>query len=126
MNNDFRRLSEASGGRQARSTTVPLLAPRQLTLCGGSLDTNDKAAYFPEVHRHWVGALLGIAAGTSLAVAAGPAAAEGRPADVGGPESRLETGSVQYGAAFTAELLASAGAICPVGATVPCVIGSGG
>src|SRR4029077_1231987 len=42
------------------------------------------------------------------------------------PESRLETGSVQYGAALTAELLASPGAICPDKAVVPCVIGSGG
>ena len=73
------------------------------------------------MHRHWVGALLGIAAGTVAAVTPERAAA-----DVEGPESRLETGSVQYGAALTAELLASAGAICPVGATVPCVIGSGG
>jgi hypothetical protein len=40
--------------------------------------------------------------------------------------SRLETGSIQYGAAFAAELLASAGAICPADVTVPCVIGSGG
>jgi len=41
-------------------------------------------------------------------------------------DSRLHTGSVQYGAALTAELLASAGAICPPAATVPCIIGSGG
>jgi len=47
-------------------------------------------------------------------------------AEIGGPVSRLETGSIQYGAALTAELLASAGAICPAGASVPCVIGSGG
>src|SRR5216110_3262918 len=61
-----------------------------------TLDTRDKAAYFPAVHRHWVGAVLGIAA--LFAVALAP----------------------------TAELLASAGAICTVGAQVPCVIGSGG
>jgi len=33
---------------------------------------------------------------------------------------------VQYGAALSAEFLASSGAICPEGASVPCVIGSGG
>jgi hypothetical protein len=86
-----------------------------------TLDTRDKAAYFPAVHRHWVGAVLGIAA--LFAVALAPSAAR---AEIGGLEPRLETGSVQYGAALTAELLASAGAICPVGAQVPCVIGSGG
>jgi hypothetical protein len=41
-------------------------------------------------------------------------------------ESRLQTGSIQYGAALTAEILASAGGICPFGAAVPCSIGSGG
>jgi hypothetical protein len=33
---------------------------------------------------------------------------------------------VQYGAALSAEFLASSGGICPATATVPCVIGSGG
>jgi hypothetical protein len=33
---------------------------------------------------------------------------------------------VQYGAALSAEFLASSGAICPEGAATPCVIGSGG
>ncbi len=89
--------------------------------CRGPLDTGDKAAYFPAVHRQRVGALLGIGAGA--VVAALPAAAR---AETGGLESRLETGSVQYGAALAAELLASPGAICPSGAAVPCVIGSGG
>jgi hypothetical protein len=73
------------------------------------------------VHRHCVGALLGVVAGTIAALA--PLVAR---ADVSGPESRLETGSVQYGAALTAELLASSGAICPAGAPLPCIIGSGG
>jgi hypothetical protein len=42
------------------------------------------------------------------------------------PQSRLESGFIQYGAALTAELLASAGSICPSGADAPCVVGSGG
>jgi len=69
------------------------------------------------VHRHRVGALLGIAWAACAGLAAKHAQAH---------EARLETGYVQYGAALTAELLASAGAICPSDATVPCVIGSGG
>jgi hypothetical protein len=73
------------------------------------------------VHRQRVGALLGIAVGATAALTPRPARAE-----IGGPTSRLETGSVQYGAALTAELLASSGAICPAAASVPCVIGSGG
>jgi len=79
-----------------------------------------KARIFARVHRHRVGALLGVVFGAVSSL--------GRPAlaDIEGPESRLETGYVQYGAALTAELLASAGAICPEGASVPCVIGSGG
>jgi hypothetical protein len=64
--------------------------------------------------------LLGIGVGAAVL---GPTTAW---ADVPGLESRLETGSVQYGAALTAELLASPGRICPDGASVPCVIGSGG
>jgi hypothetical protein len=65
--------------------------------------------------------VLGIAA--ACAVALFPAAAR---AEAPGLEPRLETGSVQYGAALTAELLASPGAICREGAGVPCIIGSGG
>jgi hypothetical protein len=42
------------------------------------------------------------------------------------PETRLETGYVQYGAALSAEFLASSGGICSESASVPCVIGSGG
>jgi hypothetical protein len=121
MNNDFRRLSEASGGRQARSTTTAPSRPLANPFARGSLDTNDKAAYFLVVHRQRVGALLGFAAGTAVVAMVRPA-----EADIDSPQSRLETGSVQYGAALTAELLASPGAICPSGAAVPCVIGSGG
>jgi hypothetical protein len=69
------------------------------------------------VHRHTVGALLGIAWAAYASLWPKPAAAH---------DARLETGYVQYGAALTAELLASPGAICPSDATVPCVIGSGG
>ncbi|HKQ70895.1 MAG TPA: hypothetical protein VJT73_16225 [Polyangiaceae bacterium] len=47
-------------------------------------------------------------------------------AQIAGPERRLETGALQFGAALAAELLASPGAICPEGASVPCIIGSGG
>jgi hypothetical protein len=121
MNNDFRRLSEASGGRQAWSANAPLCSPWGPSLKGCSLDRHYKAAYFSAVHRQRVGALLGIAVGATAAFA--PPQARG---EIGGPASRLETGSIQYGAALTAELLASAGAICPAGASVPCVIGSGG
>jgi hypothetical protein len=42
------------------------------------------------------------------------------------PESRLESGFIQYGAALTAEILASAGSICPNDSQAPCVVGSGG
>jgi len=69
------------------------------------------------VHRHTVGALLGSAWAAYASLSPRPAQAH---------DERLETGYVQYGAALTAELLASAGAICPSNATVPCVIGSGG
>jgi hypothetical protein len=48
------------------------------------------------------------------------------PPPIAPPETRLETGYVQYGAALSAEFLASSGGICPEGASVPCVIGSGG
>jgi hypothetical protein len=42
------------------------------------------------------------------------------------PESRLQTGSFQYGAGLTAEALASAGALCSKTPNAPCVVGSGG
>jgi len=80
-----------------------------------------KTRIFCRVHRHRVGASLGIGAGAAAALLVHPA-----QADIERPESRLETGSVVYGAALTAELLASPGAICPPAASVPCVIGSGG
>jgi hypothetical protein len=47
-------------------------------------------------------------------------------ADFDSAEDRLQTGFVQYGAALSAELVASAGAVCGEKASVPCVIGSGG
>jgi hypothetical protein len=65
--------------------------------------------------------VLGIAAASAVALAPSSGRAESKDL-----EPRLETGSVQYGAALTAELLASAGAICREGAQVPCIIGSGG
>ncbi len=68
-----------------------------------------------------VGALAGIAAGAAVAFGPRPARADG-----GTPEARFETSSIQYGAALTAELLGSPGAICPPTTSVPCVIGSGG
>ena len=33
---------------------------------------------------------------------------------------------IQYGVAFTTEIVASAGAMCPANSTVPCALGSGG
>jgi hypothetical protein len=51
-------------------------------------------------------------------------ATEGGPANW--PESRLQTGHFQYGAGLTAEMLASAGAVCSDTPEAPCVVGSGG
>jgi hypothetical protein len=45
---------------------------------------------------------------------------------VASPESRLHTGSLQYGAGLTAEMLTSAGPICSGAPDAPCVVGSGG
>jgi hypothetical protein len=42
------------------------------------------------------------------------------------PESRLQTGHFQYGAGLTAEMVASAGAVCSDTPEAPCVVGSGG
>jgi hypothetical protein len=81
------------------------------------------------VHQQGPLVLLGIAVslawGTTarLSVAA---TAHPNEATIEPPEVRLEAGSVQIGAALTAELLAGAGNICPGGASYPCVIGSGG
>ncbi len=73
------------------------------------------------VHRHRAAALPGIVGAGFLLLGSRNALA-----DIAPPENRLETGYVQYGAALTAEFLASSGAICPEGASAPCVIGSGG
>ena len=56
-------------------------------------------------------ALLGVAA-----------PARGQPAHP--PPSSFEY--LQYGVAFTAETVASAGDVCPPGASAPCIFGSGG
>lgn len=40
------------------------------------------------------------------------------------PEVELD--SLQYGAAFTVETRAASGGVCPTGATVPCILNSGG
>jgi hypothetical protein len=119
-NNDFRRLSEASGGRQgiAQQKRDARRNGRPAERRGSTRKT--KARIFARVHRHRVGALLGVVFGAVSSLDS-PARA-----DIENPESRLETGYIQYGAALAAELLASAGAICPQGAAVPCVIGSGG
>jgi hypothetical protein len=51
-------------------------------------------------------------------------------ATAGGPtvslDSRFQTGFFQYGAGLTAEMLASAGAVCSETPDAPCVVGSGG
>jgi hypothetical protein len=75
--------------------------------------------------------LLSAALPWILLVWATPSGADGGATPSGAaslaiPESRLESGFIQYGAALTAELLASAGTVCPSEAVAPCVIGSGG
>jgi len=65
----------------------------------------------------------------AFAIAPRDAAAAAAAASAGvieSPELRLQTGFVQYGAALAAELVASAGAICPPTSSSPCIIGSGG
>jgi len=91
------------------------------TFSGRFSTPKTKPSNFSRVHRHRVGASLRIGAGAAAALLVHRA-----EADTEGPEARLQSGSIVYGAALTAELLASSGAICPPTATVPCVIGSGG
>jgi len=83
------------------------------------------------VHRHRAAAHLAIIHAAASFFGPVSALADGTPANVAAPniappENRLETGYLQYGAALSAEFLASPGAICPEGMSVPCVIGSGG
>jgi hypothetical protein len=86
---------------------------------------------FLGVHPHRAAAHLAIVHAAALILAPASARADVAPANIAPPniappENRLETGYVQYGAALSAEFLASSGAICPEGMSVPCVIGSGG
>jgi len=73
----------------------------------------------------------GIAAAAEEPRPAPPAAAQGSAyltpgGSASSVESRLQTGSFQYGAGLTAEMLVSAGSICSETPEAPCVFGSGG
>ncbi len=66
-----------------------------------------------------------VALAASIGMGANPAnAADGDHATATPPSSSFDY--LQYGVAFAAETVASAGNICPEGAVAPCIFGSGG
>lgn len=64
---------------------------------------------------------VALSIGLGLLLAALPAAAQQRPRP-----PPINFTYAQYGVAITTETVASAGGVCPSGATTPCILGSGG